>query len=384
LVVVKQATAVNADPVDLVSYIGNASFGAGSQIGTGNFVVANSTGTNINVTGLVSGVTYHFAVYEYNGFGNPLYLLPGATGNITTIGAPQTQATNASAGSVTKNTLQLTWTNGTGNRRLVLMKQGTAVDANPVDNSNYTANSQFGAGTQLGTGNYVVYNAAGNSINITGLAPNTVYHFAVFEYNAFGANSQFLITNPARGNVTTLLALPVTLVEFSAGYHNNAIRLRWATVQESNSSHFEIEKSTDGISFSTIGTINASGNSTSRKDYSYTDMAPLSPVNYYRLRQVDLDGRFEYSRVIRIKYEPKTLVKNIVNPVHDILSVHLDAAVIVPGSEWLLYDMTGKMVRRERITGDIINAPVSTLTPGLYMLEVKMGDKREITRLIKL
>ncbi|HEV7779768.1 MAG TPA: T9SS type A sorting domain-containing protein [Chitinophagaceae bacterium] len=383
LVVARANTAVNANPVDLTSYIANSSFGAGSEIGTGNFVVAKTSGTSTNVAGLVSGTTYHFAVYEYNGVFNPLYLRPGATGNVTTQGAPQTQATNVSAGSVTATTLQLTWTNGSGNSRLVLMKQGSAVNANPADNGAYTANTAFGAGTQLGTGNYVVYKAAGNSVTITGLIPNTVYHFAVFEYNAFGANSQFLVTNPARGNATTLQVLPVTLLEFNAEPYNNTIRLKWATAQETNSSHFDIEKSADGVSFTRIGTVSAAGNSSIRKDYSYTDKGPLSVINYYRLKQVDLDNRFVYSPIVRIKYEAGP-VENIANPVQTTLSVRLNAAAITPGSEWLLYDMNGKIIRRKRITGPLINEPVETLAPGVYLLEIKMGEKRDITRLIKL
>jgi hypothetical protein len=283
---------------------------------------------------------------------------------------------------VTATTLELTWTNGSGNSRLVLMKQGSAVDANPVDNSTYTANTAFGAGTQLGSGNYVIYNAAGNSVTITGLTSNTVYHFAVFEYNSFGAVSQFLVTNPARGNATTLLVLPVTLIAFNGEVYNHAVRMKWSTAQESNSSHFDIERSADGNLYTRIGTVVAAGNSSIRKDYSYTDPNALSDVNYYRLKQVDLDGRFAYSQVVRIKYETG-LVKSIINPLQGTLSVQLNSTVIAPGSEWRIFDMSGKMVRRSRITSPVITESVETLTTGIYVLEIKMGEKREIIRLIK-
>jgi hypothetical protein len=383
LVVARANTAVNVDPADLVSYIANPSFGSGSETGIGNFVITYTTGTNINVTGLIPGTTYHFSVYEYNGSGSPVYLRPGAIGNVTTIGAPQTQAASISASSVNTTTMQLIWTNGSGNRRLVLMKQGTAVDANPVDNINYTPNSAFGSGTQLGTGNYVVFNATGNSLTVTGLASNIVYHFAVFEYNAFGANSQFLITNPARGNAVTLFALPVRFLEFNAENYKNSIRLKWSTAQENNSSHFEIEKSADGISFNVIGTVQAAGNSNALSEYSYTDVDP-GAINYYRLRQVDLDNRATYSKTIWIKYEPVSLVKKIINPMQNILSVQLNTAATPAGSEWILYDMNGKMIRRENILGSTINETISWLTAGMYLLEIRLGEIREITRLIKL
>ncbi len=383
LVVARVNTPVNADPVDLNFYSGDPSFGAGSQIGTGNFAVANTTGTNVNVTGLASGTTYHFSVYEYNGNNNPVYLRPGATGNVTTIGAPQTPATNASAGVITSTTLQLTWTNGSGNRRLVLMKQGSAVNANPVDNGNYTSNSAFGSGTQLGTRNYVVYDATGNTVTVTGLTTNTVYHFAVFEYNSFGANSQFLITNPARGNATTMGVVPVTLLEFAAINNKKNIQLKWSTAQESNSSHFEIEKSTDGIFFSITGSVSAAGNSATTKDYSFIDDQLFSEIIYYRLKQVDLDNRFVYSKTIRIKYEPELLIKKIINPVQNILSVQLTVSAIPANSELLLYDMNGKLLRRSKITSTIINENISMLTSGIYVLQIKLGEKTEKTRLVK-
>ena len=192
-------------PVDLTAYSGNAIFGSGTQIGTGNYVVSVTPNTNVNITGLTSGTTYHFALYETNGVSAPVYLTPGLAGSATTIGAPQTQATNAAAGNITATSLQISWTNGSGNRRLVLVKQSGAIDANPVNNNAYSANSFFGSGTQLGTGNFAVFNATGTSVTVTELHSNTTYHFRVFEYNDFGATSQFLLTSPATGNGTTLL-----------------------------------------------------------------------------------------------------------------------------------------------------------------------------------
>jgi hypothetical protein len=217
---------------------------------------------------------------------------------------------------------------------------------------------------------------------ITGLTSNTVYHFAVFEYNSFGALSQFLVTNPARGNATTLAVLPVTLIEFKGEINNEVVRLKWSTAQESNSSHFDIEKSADGNSYTRIGTVSAAGNSSIRKNYSYTDPTALSGVNYYRLKQLDLDGRFVYSPIVRINHETG-LVKSFVNPLQGTLSIQLNSTVIATGSEWRLFDMSGKMIRRNRITSPVINEPVEMLTAGIYVLEINIGEKREIIRLIK-
>ncbi len=85
LVVAHQGAAVNSDPVSGNSYTANSAFGSGTQLGTGNFVVYNGTGTSVNLTGLSKGTTYYFAVYEYNTSDN-CYNTTELTGNVTTTG----------------------------------------------------------------------------------------------------------------------------------------------------------------------------------------------------------------------------------------------------------------------------------------------------------
>lgn len=87
IVIAKAGSAVDASPVSGLSYLANAAFGSGAQIGTGNYVVYNGTGTSVNITGLSAGTTYHFAVYEYAS-ANYCYKSLPLTGNITTGGAP--------------------------------------------------------------------------------------------------------------------------------------------------------------------------------------------------------------------------------------------------------------------------------------------------------
>jgi len=386
LVVARQGNAVNADPVNLVSYSANAGFGIGAQVGTGNYTVYSASGSSVDVTNLIAGTTYHFAVYEYNGSSGRVYRVPGLTGSVTTLGPPQTQATNISAGSISATTMQLNWTNGSGNRRIVLMKQGNAVDAAPVNNGAYNANSAFGAGTQLGTGNFVVYNSTGNSVLVTGLTSNVTYHFAVFEYNDFGATSQFLLTNPPIGNATTLTALPVTFIDFTAKNYQNNIRLEWSTAQEFNSLRFDIQRSAgnNGTDFVTVGSVNAAGESNSRKDYSYMDDGPVAASNYYRIKQIDRDGRFTYSKVVAITYQPKGLIKRIKNPVRQNLFIQLTSFTGGTNNEWRLYDMNGRMVHREVFNSQIITSAIPAIPAAIYVLEVRMGDRMERIRISKL
>ncbi len=108
---------------------------------------------------------------------------------------PTQAATNPQIDAYTSTTITISWTNGDGEYRLVLAKQGANVDAEPADGTAYNADNQFGSGDQIGTGNYVVYSGTGNTVTVTGLTPGTTYYFKIFEYNCTGTSSDYLTTN---------------------------------------------------------------------------------------------------------------------------------------------------------------------------------------------
>jgi hypothetical protein len=94
--------------------------------------------------------------------------------------------------------------------------------------------------------------------------------------------------------------LAVQLLYFNARLENRQTWLNWTTASESNSDYFKIERSVDGINFSSLASVNAAGNSSSIINYEYKDINPATGANYYRLRQVDIDGHFTLSKQIRI------------------------------------------------------------------------------------
>ena len=114
---------------------------------------------------------------------------------------PTQAATNLKAGTITCNSAQLTWTSGNGAWRLVLVKEASAVDANPVDGSSYSANANFGSGGQIGTGNFAVFNNITNSVIVTNLKVNTTYHVTVFEHD--GTGPDYLTSKTATTSFTT-------------------------------------------------------------------------------------------------------------------------------------------------------------------------------------
>ncbi len=115
---------------------------------------------------------------------------------------PTVAASNMVFSNNTSTSTTLTFNKGNGNRRLVLAKALSAVNALPLDSFAYSSKDTFGLGAQIGSGNFVVYNDTGNSVNIKGLTPSTLYHFAVYEYNGTNAYSNYLTSSNLTGNTS--------------------------------------------------------------------------------------------------------------------------------------------------------------------------------------
>ncbi|MCC5929711.1 MAG: T9SS type A sorting domain-containing protein [Cyclobacteriaceae bacterium] len=115
--------------------------------------------------------------------------------------------------------------------------------------------------------------------------------------------------------------LPVELISFSARYRDSKVILNWATATEINNDGFEIEHSQNGTAFETLGWVPGNGNSKDRIDYHFIHDNPFIGVNYYRLKQYDYDGAFEYSPLVMVNVQPdargKILVKLWPNPVEN-------------------------------------------------------------------
>ncbi len=96
--------------------------------------------------------------------------------------APSVQASNITFTNVTSSSFTINWTSGNASNRIVLIKAGTAVDRDPLDNTTYIASNLFGSGSQLGTGNFVVYNGTGSSVAVDNLDTNTTYYVTIYEF----------------------------------------------------------------------------------------------------------------------------------------------------------------------------------------------------------
>lgn len=222
IVIAKQGAPVDVFPTDLTTYTANATFGnAAAHLGNGNYVIQNNTAiggnTSTGITGLSIGQEYHFAIIENNGTGAERIYMTSAealTGTNSTLSAPTLQATNVTFSNITSNTVTINWLNGNGNGRIVLIREGQAVQTLPVNLTNYFSSANYPSSPALGTSR-IVYDGTGTSVNITNIPPGE-YHVAVIEYNGT-TQPVYRNNDPLTGivNVGDKPPVPATNLSFS-------------------------------------------------------------------------------------------------------------------------------------------------------------------------
>jgi len=216
LIVVREGAAVNAEPVNSHQYTVNSVFGNGEQMGTGNYTVYNSTSVATSITNLRPGTEYHFAFFEFNGVNQPQYKTPAYTASVITRSIPTVPSSNVIITKTDGKELGIAWTNGNGQRRIIVAKQGSSFTSVPANGTDYNANSVFGSGQQLGTGEYVVYDDNFNAATIRGLNPATEYFFKIFEYDGTGTNTIYLTSSFGSINASTAVTPTVQATNISA------------------------------------------------------------------------------------------------------------------------------------------------------------------------
>ena len=193
-------------------------------------------------------------------------------------------------------------------------------------------------------------------------------------------------------NTPVQATLPIKLVSFNAMLNNAKVDLKWITAEEKNVSHFSIEKSLDGKTYTEAGIVFAYGNSNETLTYNFSDNSinPSKPsVVYYRLRSIDIDGKSQVSevRVIRIGKQNELTAKILAypNPVVN------EVRVTIPNSwqgkkvTFEVMNLTGQMIeRRETGTGsqtETIN--LSKVAPGNYMVRVTCNGEIAMQKVVK-
>lgn len=181
---------------------------------------------------------------------------------------------------------------------------------------------------------------------------------------------------------TSANPLPIELVSFSCSNINrNTNGLSWITASESNNDFFAIERSTDGFNFEIIGTQKGAGNSVTRLEYTFNDQNPLKGISYYRLKQVDFDGKTTYSQICSVTNNGDGGVSFYPNPVKNSLTIDYDFSEKPKSNTISVTDVTGKLVS---VTSSFADSKVtldcSNLAEGIYFLKVLVGEKEVVNK----
>jgi len=197
----------------------------------------------------------------------------------------------------------------------------------------------------------------------TDIKTNPVYAFSINKSVAASyGNDRFKVL------ISAPTVLSVNLHDFLARKTNNGTRLTWTTASENNSNRFEIERSSDGADFITIGTVKAQDNTNNPSNYTYLDENPLSAINYYRLKQLNNDNKATYSKVIRLNYSLTdkgriTLYPNPATNQITVSNINSESGVTLS-----FINVEGQEIKRLKTTNNEAPVNISDLAGGLYSL----------------
>ena len=177
--------------------------------------------------------------------------------------------------------------------------------------------------------------------------------------------------------------LPVNLIGFRGKATTNGNLIAWSTLSETDNSHFELERSGNGTDFSVIKNIMGKGNSSVKTDYAYTDANAPAGTNYYRLKQVDRDGKYAYSNVIGIDNALFSTAFTVYpNPVADFVTIN--NAKAFKSAAVKVVDITGKSVyAKSNISGSQFTVDLTTLKAGLYFVQISNDNEVNVVKILK-
>lgn len=176
-------------------------------------------------------------------------------------------------------------------------------------------------------------------------------------------------------------ALPVDLIDFTATpVDGKRVRLFWETASEINNSYFSVERSSDIQHWYEAAKVNGAGNTSTNISYQVWDEHPYKGISYYRLKQVDKDGKFSYSEIRKVNItDHQSMLRIYPNPGNSILTVEGNKTEL---TRMQLYNIEGKnitpAIKIKKINDTKLSLDISRLTPGVYYLQTTRGTKKII------
>ena len=215
----------------------------------------------------------------------------------------------------------------------------------------------------------------------TNIPPNDKTDYAGMFYAKAGESTTG--TYPSAGDqfaiTTQLVTLPVGLLSFSGYRDGSRNQLRWTTTTEVNNKGFDVERSLDGVNYTSIGFVNslaANGNSSVKLDYAFTDNNVTGSRQYYRLRQVDFDNRSKLSNIVLLKSDKPnviTLDGMFPNPAATVVNLMLSSPV-KDKVQMVVTDMNGRITMLRQLNVEMgsntLSVNVGALAGGTYLVKM--------------
>lgn len=274
--------------------------------------------------------------------------------------------------------------NNNGNHWLKINLEGTTSNANGVG-ARIKISTPDGlfqyyetkAGSNLGGGDspYAHFGLAGNT---------TIDTISI----KWPSGTEQVILNAAADQMysyTEPEPLPVELIHFSAHKENENTKLHWSTASEIDNDYFLVQRSHDGINFHDIGRVAGKGTTSTTQSYTFYDERPLPNTNYYRLKQVDFDEKFEYSNKVTVTFESeKDRVAAFPNPVKQ---NELNISFNNPSNQFTMevYDAFGQLVFKNQTfdTGDILlNLSTEGWNNGIHLINISSAEVQETIKVM--
>ncbi|MES2560509.1 MAG: choice-of-anchor V domain-containing protein [Bacteroidota bacterium] len=250
-------------------------------------------------------------------------------------------AATASVGTLTATGLQTEVNVQTGRQYMSHSALGTSAPAfTKTWTFNYTTPTAFTGGINF----YVVVNSTDND-------------------GTFGGDQIF-------AKIFASTVMPVKWLSYGLTPTDNGFHIKWATACEVDNSHFEIEKSSDALSWEVIAKVKSKGNTNATTHYSYTDESESTANSFYRIKQVDFNGRFEYSKILSSQKEGSEEYVTY-DATQRLIQVHNATQM----ASTTLFSLSGKPVATSEDGTDI---NVSSLERGIYLLQLPSGNYQKI------
>ncbi len=362
-----------------ITVTGNTSFN--------NTLSISGTGRYVRMKGTLRGTGYGYSLYEfqvYSTLATPVCpatnIALGKTATASSLESGAYPASNVNDGNAATR-----WSSAFSDPQYIYLNLGSIYNICSVNltwenayGKNFTIDASNDAVTWTTlatvTGNSSLTNSisvlgSGKYVRMNGTARGTLFGYSLYEMSVTGSS-----------------ILPVTLKNFKANAESSgSVKIQWNTEIELNNNYFEIERSTDAQHFIPLGTVAGHGNSDIEQSYSFTDDQPAATINYYRLKQVDLDGRSTYSPIATVDLTGANplSIQVFPNPATSLITIRSQNSE--PVLSVSIYNQNGMLVIQQKTSGsDLVAVPVQQLLAGLYFVRVMTSHDNRTFRVLKL